>query len=119
MSIEPTCAFCGIGDKNRCRSQTEANECNFSQVKAKFPDAFIAKRGSKFSKEKTLNINEVKESKRKIQFESGHSLTLYDLVGYTANDTTLGLHLQGGDLVIVNPDKVLYHRITPNGETTK
>lgn len=120
MSIEPICGYCGAGNKTRCRSIDEVNNC--SLLNKKFPAGFkIINRGDGYSKEikYKMHINEVKEVKRKIQFESGHSLTLKNLVGYTANDTTLGLHLEDGDLVIVNPDKVLYHKITPNGETTK
>ena len=27
MSIEPTCEFCGLVDKTRCRSQEQAEDC--------------------------------------------------------------------------------------------
>lgn len=26
--MEPTCDYCGVSDKGRCRSQTEANKCS-------------------------------------------------------------------------------------------
>jgi hypothetical protein len=64
-------------------------------------------------------MNKAKEFKRKVQFESGHSLTVENVIGYSSNDTTVGLHLENGEMIILNPDKVLYHRITPNGPTTK
>lgn len=64
-------------------------------------------------------MNKAKEHKRKIQFDTGLSKTLYNVVGYSSSDTTLALHTEDGKMVIVNPDRVLYHEITPNGETTK
>ncbi len=53
------------------------------------------------------------EAKRKVQFDNGTSLTVADVVAYSANDTTLSLILENGERIIVNPDRVLYHRITP------
>lgn len=64
-------------------------------------------------------MNIVRESSRKIMFDNGQSLTLENIVGYSSNDTTLGIHLENGELIIVNPKRVLYHKIKPIGETTK
>lgn len=56
-------------------------------------------------------MNSCDESKRKIQFENGQSLTIENVVGYSSNDTTLSLLTLDGDRYIINPTKVLYHKI--------
>jgi len=63
-----------------------------------------------------IKINEVM---RKIRFDNRQSLTLQDVVSYSDNGSTLGLHTADGKFYIVNPKKVLYHEIVPIGETTK
>lgn len=37
MSIEPTCEFCGLVDKTRCRSQEQAEDCQHAPVEGKGP----------------------------------------------------------------------------------
>lgn len=37
MSIEPTCHFCGLVDKSRCRSQDEAEDCPHAPLSGKGP----------------------------------------------------------------------------------
>ena len=31
MSIEPICDYCGYGDKNRCKSKIEADNCSLNK----------------------------------------------------------------------------------------
>lgn len=31
MSVEPTCDFCGVSDKNRCRTAAEAGGCSYNK----------------------------------------------------------------------------------------
>lgn len=39
MSIEPTCIYCGVSDKFRCRSRFEADECEwFKEKQPTIPD---------------------------------------------------------------------------------
>ena len=52
----------------------------------------------------------VEEKKRVIRFENGTKLTLTNVVGVSNDGTTLGLKCDQG-FVIVNTDKVLYHKI--------
>lgn len=56
-------------------------------------------------------FNEVQEIKRVIRFENGTKLTLHNVTGVSNDDTTLGFRCDEG-FVIVNPDKVLYHKVT-------
>lgn len=63
-------------------------------------------------------VAQVRERKRKIMFDTGTSKTITDVIGYSANDTTLGIHTEDR-LFIVNPERVLYHEITKDGPTTK
>lgn len=37
MSIEPTCDFCGLVDKTRCRTQDQAEDCQHAPVEGKGP----------------------------------------------------------------------------------
>ncbi|NRA77828.1 MAG: hypothetical protein HRU18_06440 [Pseudoalteromonas sp.] len=55
-------------------------------------------------------FTEVNENKRVIRFENGTKLTLTNVVGVSNDDTTIGLKCDQG-FVIVNPDKILYHKI--------
>ncbi|MEE8598069.1 MAG: hypothetical protein V3S69_00855 [Dehalococcoidales bacterium] len=55
-------------------------------------------------------MNPVKEKTRVIRFDNGTKLTLNNVVGVSNDDTTLGLKCDEG-FVIINTDKVLYHKI--------
>lgn len=55
-------------------------------------------------------FNKVNEKTRVIRFETGVKLTLRNVTGVSNDDTTLGFQCDEG-FVIVNPDKVLYHKI--------
>lgn len=37
MSVEPTCDFCGVSDKNRCRTARSASRCSYNQTGAVLP----------------------------------------------------------------------------------
>jgi len=60
----------------------------------------------------------IKEESRKIQFDNGQSVRIENVVGYSSNDSTLGIYTDDY-MYIINPDKVLYHKIKPIGRATK
>jgi len=55
-------------------------------------------------------FNEVNEKKRVIRFENGTKITLTNVTGVSNDDTTVGIKCDQG-FVILNPDKILYHKI--------
>jgi hypothetical protein len=57
-----------------------------------------------------MSFKEVSEKTRTIRFENGTKVTLHNVTGVSNDDTTLGLRCDEG-FVIINPNKVLYHKI--------
>jgi len=57
----------------------------------------------------TEDSHMVRESLRKIYFESGHITVLRNITGFRM-DNWLHIYMEDGSEVIVNPDKVELHR---------